>query len=394
MIRKKLVLNYLAILFLFLASGAGTFENAAIQTTIEAWPSVAASSIRLMITLPCLLSMITMIGIGRIVGKTISYRMITIIGSLCIIIGGVAPFFFHPSWNTILLFRVLLGIGVGCYSVRNPLLVKTVPPQQLAKFIGYGNVFGSAMSVIISPLVGHLSTYGWQYAFLSNGFAIVTSILVIFFLKEPKIAEETESESEPKPKIVIPRTVTFYIFMQFFATMALYPLLSGMASHLADLEIHSATIAGVMLSIYTFGGVITNLFLSKIQRRLSHNTLFIALLLPVIGVSMVVFLQNIILIGLGIFISGIGFTTLFSMLQVYNGRVCDSHSVAQASTLILAANQLGIFASSYFIDITSSLPFFSAGMRNAFMGCILVYILLTILSYLFKAHLLPTKKIA
>ncbi|MFV0395758.1 MAG: MFS transporter [Coprobacillaceae bacterium] len=378
--KKKLILNYIAILILFLGTGAGTFENAATQSMIEAWPEVATASIRSMITLPCLISMVTMILVGRIVGRKISYRHTAIIGSILIIIGGISPFFIHSSWSIILMFRVILGVGVGCLSIRNPLLVNTVPPEQLAKFIGLGNVVSSIMSVLIAPLVGHLTTYGWQYAFLSNSFAIIVIILVMLFLKEPKKQEEIKNIE----KIKIPNTVFIYIIIQFFATMSLYPLLSGISTYLHDLNIGSATIAGYMLSIYTSGGIITNLLLNKIHRNLKGNALPLAFILPIIGVSLVIASPNIIVIGLGVFISGVGFTIVFSLLQVLNGRVCDEQSVAQGSTLILAANQLAVFLSSYFIEITAHFNIFDIEMKNPYFICVIIYIFLAISSVLFK----------
>ena len=38
----KIILNYIAILAVFIFSGAGTFMNAAVQTMIESWPQIPA----------------------------------------------------------------------------------------------------------------------------------------------------------------------------------------------------------------------------------------------------------------------------------------------------------------------------------------------------------------
>ena len=92
--QKRGFINYVAVLSVFLFSGAGTFMNAAIQTMIEAWPNLSATTIRMVVSVPPLVSLPVMLVIGSIVGKKISYRACSILGTLCIAVGGVAPFFF------------------------------------------------------------------------------------------------------------------------------------------------------------------------------------------------------------------------------------------------------------------------------------------------------------
>lgn len=388
MTKYKTYLNYAAIISMFITGAMGTLENSAIQTIIEAWPHISSATIRLMITLPSLVSMLVMVGIGRFVGTKVSYRTVSITGFLCVLIGGLVPFFIHQNWTFILVCRALLGIGVGLFSVRNPLLMRTVKQSELAKFIGIGGVIGSLCSVIINPIVGFLTTLGWNYAFLSNLLVLIPGLLSLLFLQEPPILE-VETKQTTKSKL--PTTIYFYIFIQFIATMVLYPMLSGISSYLTEIDIASPTVAGYMLSIYTAGGIVSNLLLSKLQLLLKDKLLWLALSLPMLGCLLVIFSQNIILIALGIFMSGTGFTLAFSTLQVYTGLVCDDQNIAQASLLILAINQLGVFLSSYFIEITAHLPIFELAMKNTYLACAFSYFVILTIVVVFRKTITPTK---
>lgn len=97
MTNKNKILNYIAIIAMFTTAAGGTLENSAIQSFIEAWPNISTATIRLMITLPSLVSMFVMMFIGKVVGTKVSYRLVAIAGFGCMLIGGVIPFFIHPS---------------------------------------------------------------------------------------------------------------------------------------------------------------------------------------------------------------------------------------------------------------------------------------------------------
>ncbi|MFR7592125.1 MAG: MFS transporter [Longibaculum sp.] len=380
--RRKITLNYIAILLLFMTMGVGTFENPAIQTVIDAWPQISESSIRMMITLPCLSSMITMILIGHFVGHKISYKMITLIGLIIILLSGTLPFFIQLDWIMILICRIILGIGAGFCSVRSALLIKTLPESKLSQFVGYGNVIASFTVVILSPIVGTLSNHGWKYAFLCNLFAVICLIFVFLFIKEPNTNADVINLKNQAKKI--PLVVYGYMIIQFIATCALYPLLSGISSLLSEMNINNATFAGYMISIYTFGGVISNLLLSKMEKRLKKNALGIASLLIAVGNGLIIFGGNILFIALGIFLSGFNFSIISSLLQVYNGKASSSSHIAQTSTLILATNQLGIFLSSYFIDLSSQLAFFDIEIKNVYLMSMVFFFALSLVCFIKK----------
>ena len=66
---KKAMLNYIAILAIYLFLGTGSWENAAIETMAQAWPAVDITLIRMLGTIPFLVSMPIMLVIGGLVGK-------------------------------------------------------------------------------------------------------------------------------------------------------------------------------------------------------------------------------------------------------------------------------------------------------------------------------------
>lgn len=385
---KTYLLNLIALISIYVINGAGSFENAAVQTMVEAWPNLTPATIRLMITLPSLTSTMIMMVIGQFVGKKISFRNTLILGSLCILAGGVLPFFIHTNWYFILACRIVLGLGMGMLSIRSSMLMLSAKPEDTARFIGLGAVIGSLVSAAIAPITGTLTKLGWYYPFLTNGIIIIALVMIMLFVKEP---EKTLEKKKASGKAKIPTLMYILLFAQFILTLVLYPLLSGISTYLVELNLGDASVAGMMLSLYTGSGIVTNLCLKQLQKTFKAYVLPFFLLLPAIGLALVLFTHNIILVAIGVFISGMGFITFSSTVQLYAGAICDENTIVKVSPYLLAMTQFGVFLSSYFIDFTSKLHWFNVEMQNPYFICLIIYLGCAIIAFIYRNKIYPYK---
>lgn len=388
MTQKKSILNYAAILSVFLFSGAGTFMNAAIQIMIEAWPQLSATTIRMVVSVPPLVSLPVMLVVGAIVGKKISYRTCSILGTLCIAVGGVGPFFLYSSWSVVLLLRAILGVGVGFIGMRNTLVTRSVPPEKAAAYIGYGAVLYNLGNVLANPIVGALAAKNWRFSFLYDAVAFIPLILIILFLKEPAEVQASES-ANPKDSTVVSGgkiswRIYYYMLLQFLTCCTLYPLLSCMATYIDAKKLGSAAIAGTILSSYTLAGAVVNLLIEPLHKFFKRYTISVLCLFVVAGEALVIFMPSIPTLFIGCVLSGIGFSAVITIFQIYNGQEAPAHRVAFTSTLILAMLQLAIFASNYFIVGCHAVFQRATDAESAFVGGMVVYLVLAVCSAVLK----------
>ena len=386
---KTYLLNLIALISIYVINGAGSFENAAVQTMVEAWPNLTPATIRLMITLPSLTSTMVMMLIGQFVGKKISFKNTLLLGSTLILTGGVLPFFVHTNWYFILACRIVLGLGMGMLSIRSSMLMLSAKPEDTARFIGLGAVIGSLVSAAIAPITGSLTKLGWYYPFLTNGIIIIALIMILCFVQEP---EKTLEKKKASGKAKIPTLMYILLLAQFILTLVLYPLLSGISTYLVELNLGDASVAGMMLSLYTGSGIVTNLCLKQLQKTFKAYVLPFFLLLPAIGLALVLFTHNIILVAIGVFISGMGFITFSSTVQLYAGAICDENTIVKVSPYLLAMTQFGVFLSSYFIDFTSKLGWFNVEMQNPYFICLLIYLGCAIIAFIYRNKIYPYKQ--
>ena len=382
--KNNKVSNYIAILMLFFFANAGTFINPAVQACIEAWPEVPVSSIRMLTTLPGIFTVLSMLFLGSLVEKKISYKAGVLMGCGLILAGGFIPFLLAPSWTFVLMMRAVIGIGAGCLGIRNALLLKTVPEDKKTAFTGYGSVLFSLAFILMAPLAGGLAGISWKHTFLLNLLIIPIGLWNLLFLKEPEYGEAQETSGESGNEKLSPKIWVHFAVM-FISSVSIYAFHVGISSFFADKGLGSAAASGLSISAYFIGGLLMNVVLGKLQELLKKAILPAALLAVAAGQAVILFFPSVISSYAGGFISGCGYMTMFSILQVYNGIVQPSRKLAVTSTLILAGSQLGVFISPYFMSISHGLFHFSTDVESAFFGCIVCHIIAAVMAVVFRA---------
>ena len=376
-------LNYIAILAVCFFAGAGNFMNAAINTFQEAFPDISQSTIMLVSTLPCLISVPVMLLAGRLVGRRISYRAVSITGAALIVTGGVLPFFLTGNWYVILLCRAVLGVGAGCFGVRNSFIIRSVPPEQIISFTGYSTVALTVGGTLGGPVVGALVAKGWNYAFLYDLVPLIVLFLVIFGLREPERLPEPVPDTEKKGRSGrrLSWKIYFYALTQLLIVGTVYPMtVSGVSIFFDAYELGSPAVAGLVMSLFPLSGVLGNFFLKRIMRLFGRFTISVMCVVTVVGALVTLFFHSIAAAAVSYSLAGLGYHIIIGVLQVYNGMEAPPEKMALGSTLILACKSVGIFLSSYFITVCVWI-FALKGhidVENAYLGCAVVYGLLTL----------------
>ncbi len=377
------LLNYIAVLAICCFAGAGNYMNAAMNTFQQAFPSIDQSTIMMVSTLPCIIAVPVMLLCGRLVGRKVSYRAISILGTVLIVTGGLLPVFVNGSWYFVLACRALLGIGAGCYGVRNSFIIRSVPPKEVIRLTGYSTVALTIGGTASGPIVGALAAKGWNLAFLYNAVPILILVLVLIGMKEPeRLPEIPASERKASGGTgKLSWKIYFYAATQLLIIGTLYPMtVSGVSIFFDAYDLGSPAVAGTVMSLFPLLGIIGNLFLHRIMRLLGRFTIPAMTFLVIIGAALCLFSRTMVSVCLSYSLAGFGYHIIIGVLQVYNGMEAPPEKLAVGSTMILACKSIGIFLSSYFISACAGL--FSLpgriSVENAFLGCLIVYALLTV----------------
>ena len=386
---RSQILNDISVLAICFFAGAGNYMNAAINTFQEAFPEIEQSVIMLVSTLPSVIAVPSMLLAGRLVGSKVSYKALSILGSVLIVLGGVTPFFVTGSWTFILLCRAMLGVGAGMYGVRNSFIIRSVPPEKIVLMTGLSTVALTVGGSFSGPAVGALASVGWNYAFLYDLVPVIILILVIVGMKEPEKLPEIPKDGAGGKRSAgkLSWKICFYALTQLLIIGTLYPMtVSGVSIYFDRYGLGSPALAGLVMSLFPLLGVVGNLFLNRIMKLFRRFTIPVMAFLVILGAGFSLIFHSLITTAVSYSLAGFGYHVIIGVLQVYNGLEAPPEKLAVGSTLILASKSVGIFLSSYFImactwafDLKNRI-----GIENAFLGCIIVYALLLLFTVLVR----------
>lgn len=96
-------------------------------------------------------------------------------------------------------------------------------------------------------------------------------------------------------------------------------------------------------------------FYGKIHKYLQDNVLTIGLLVIPLGLAVVTFSGHLLVLTLGVMISGIGFGLTMPYLYTKLAQVAPKNSVNLAYTTVLIATNIGVFASPLILNTLTKL---------------------------------------
>jgi MFS family permease len=345
MSEKKQSVILLAIFsFAFIAMGVGTITPA-IATIAAAFPTVGFSTILLVSTIPSLVSIPVAIIGGSIAGKSVKYRTLVLFAALMFSIGGVIPYFLN-DFTMILISRAIFGLGLGLLMPLNTSLIfNLIPPEKQANVMGINGVVMNIGGIVLQLLGGVFAGIQWNYSFLPHALGLVTFLITLFFLPEPKKMEMPANAADA-PKLKIPTSIFGWGVVLGIVTILDYPSLTNMSSVLETIGAGSSA-AGIVLMFMTIGGMLAGTVFGKIFKKFGRHTLSIGLVFFVASQILFAFSQSVPLFIIGEALMGIGLTFAMTSINMLAGASVHPSQTPMAMSIIITGMNLGGFLSGY-----------------------------------------------
>lgn len=331
---------------------------------------VSQLSIQLLITLPCIIIIVVTPIVGKL-QEYISMKTLVLFGILCFLVGGVVPAFL-TSFPMILVFRGILGVGVGTVQVLSPALVAAYfEGDERSNVMGQltsAQMIGCAIMVFVS---GYLALVGWNITFYVHLISLISLICVAAFLPYTKPIKAVAAEGGPAEKVQLTGAafgwaITMLIFFIGGMILATYLAFLVTAHNLG-----TAAQAGQATMIFAIGGFLMGLIYGKLAQFTRNNSLAAGLFMGVIAYLMVAFAPNIFLVYLGSLIYGFSVTTVFASIMVGTSMSVKPVAVPLATSIVVAGQNLGSFLCPYIITPISALMSSDINMFAFITGAIL-----------------------
>ncbi|MCR4894500.1 MAG: MFS transporter [Eubacteriales bacterium] len=329
--------------------------NSIVQTLINSFPDVSASTVRMTATLPSLSTLITSLLAGMTVGKKIKFRTSYITACILFTIGGFMPIFLNSSFGWILLSRFIFGCGTGLCLTYNAYALRYYPRELSSGMMGWALFMCNFGSVVSQLAAGWLAEIDWRYAFLIYSICPVVLFVIIFMLQEPEPAKQNDAGAivSDAGKRAYSSLIPVYIVFIVLAGLWIGPINSGLSTFIFEHDLGGSLVSGIMLSVYTMAGALSGTVLDHLK-KLGRFSVSVVLACVGAGFIIVVLSGSLLQVAVGVALCGFGYMIYKPLFTINLSREVKSSSMTLVSTLLLSSANLGIFLSNAWIKLSSS----------------------------------------
>ena len=239
--------------------------------------------------------------------------------SFCVTVLAMVVPLVDYSFGTMLLTFSLVGIGNTILQVAlNPLVTNVVSPKQLTGTLTFGQ-FIKAVSSFLGPIIVGWAAgtiYGWKLIFI---FYAVTSLLAFVWLWLTPVPKETDEKQNVSFKQTLSLLKDPYILAFFLGIVVLVGVDVSINMTFPKIIMERCELslngAGMSNSVYFFartvGAFAGGILLLKIPEVKFYA---VSIWTVLVGLLLLVFCQNIVLVYLSIIVFGLGYANLFSII--------------------------------------------------------------------------------
>lgn len=326
----------------------GAIGIASSLATIGAnFPEASQTMIQSLISVTALV----IIPVTIITGKLMDYiskKKLAIVGVLFFLIGGVAPAFM-TSFTMILIFRGIIGIGIGMtQTLASALVAEHYEGAEKDRVQGNLNSAQMLGNIIMSFVGGWLGAQAWNMVFYVHLLGIVSLLGVILFVPEIKPSRVEVSEDSGSSKLTSGAWFWAIVCLIFFIIGHVYA--NCISFIIAEKALGTASQAGTSLTLFAVGGIVMGVIFGKIMGKFKKVTISIGFFTLGIAYLIIAYAQNMMIMYLGNFICGLAFSIVMPCIMVEAGNSVKPAAAGMAIALATSFQNLGQFVSPYIIN--------------------------------------------
>lgn len=337
----------IAILCICLTDCANGAITAGLETIAQAWPDVSTTMIQNIGSFAALAIGLSPVVLYVPLAAKLRKRAVMWIGIICFLVGGIGPAFVTTHFAMILLFRVILGCGLGILTpLGMDLCCAFFEGNERGTMLGLTSTMTGISGVIFQTLGGIFAGVGWNWIFYTYIAGAIFFAVAVIFLPEPPKQEEFFDKKDEKldtAKEAFPKLGWVYGVLYLLLGCGFYTA----CSNVAMVGIGEGYLTPVNVSM-CFNGmtlmcVITGILFGPVLKRIGYWILPIALVLGGCGLFILSAVHS-----YGLTIAGLALVGCLLGLGVSGGvskvtTIAPDSRSALASAVPIACWNLGQF---------------------------------------------------
>lgn len=329
--------------------------------------------VKMVVALPAIFIIPVTLITGRAIFK-VKKKHLLYIGLSLYIIGGLGGAL-QNSITTLLLFRALLGIGVGILiPLTRGLIADFYTGSERAKMMGYSSAINNLGGIIATICAGLLTVYGWRYPFLIYLLALIVLIIIILYLPEQELPpKETH-------KVHINKSVWKLGFTHYFMILTYYAVLTNLGYFIVANHYGGGLSTGILISVAGTCSFVLGFIFNGIRDILKGKTIIFGMMLLTFGMIGIGFSNSLLEVIISLMFVGFGMGIIPPMIYLQTSIVSSKNDVVLSLAIVSIFSFLGQFSSPIVNSVIQKLFNYNATespfIISAIIGCITIVVLL------------------
>lgn len=368
---NKLKLTILSMSTLTVMAGAAI--SPALGAMSEFFTEVSPTSIKMLITLPCLSIIITSLFFQKL-SSFFNIKTLAMIGVSLYFIGGCLAGFVS-NINIIFALRILLGVGVGIIMpLSTGLLAYYFDRNEQQKLLGYSAAMNNLGGVIATMASGFLTAISWRYSFAVYLIGAIVAVLVLVYLPKDRLSGNNSKVTKEDIKTISPYMICIFLLMLAYMSMP-----TNFAMVARGQNIVSDQSLGILMSVNSIVALFFGFILTSTLKLFKQASKYVAFFMLLSGLGCLSIMHSLPIAILGMSLIGIGMGMSIPIINSQISFKLDHFKVPAAMSLMSAMLYLGQFLSPIVIDFIQGalgLSQITAPFMIATIICLVLFILI------------------
>jgi MFS family permease len=275
------------------------------------------------------------------------------VGLLIFFASGVACIF-AKDIRLLIVASCIMGAGAGiAVPYSTGLVVRYFTGDSRVQQLGISSAVNNLSLVLATAAVGWIAVKDWHLAFTVYLLPAVALVLLLALRGAKSAPEPEESDQLRQSKINWMRLsgLSALYFVITFTTL----VITFYLSFLLEKYRFPQEFSSVMISLFFLAIMLPGFALNGIIRRVRSMTVFVSLVLIVVGLVLVGTIPDIPLMTIGVILTGIGYGVLQPIIYDKTAIVAPPDKATKALSVVMTVNYVAVVVCPFVVDFVKEI---------------------------------------
>jgi MFS family permease len=376
-----------AILALAFVSQINTIASVIMADVAAFFPNAGVTAIQYVMQMGMIGGLPVSLAVGFLT-KKFRIKSMLLVGVICILLGGIVPFFNHSTLAILYVCAFLVGAGQGfMYPLVGTLILQNFEGQKKNTLLGFNTTFATGGATLLLLIAGPVALTGWVNTYLLYLVAVPVFFISLICLPRGEVAPPPPPDSTPKAPVPAKGWIQCCIVALMYVAYVSFPL--NVSMYIVGQNLGDATASGLAMSIITVVGAVLGVVFQTVVKAVKLFIGTFAALFGFLGMLTICLASNVTMVYIAAALLGLFFGANFSSGGYIISRICKPEQFAPTFSVVMGFINFGVILSPIIVNLITA-AWGGAGSQGAFITSTVIFGVVVVLQIIWNAYLTKT----